>query len=129
VAALAFLLLLLGTLQAWRALVRQGAAPRGPDWPGFLAARLAPTQEHRLPIAITLLLPVLVWLLGLAAAVGLTALTWHLLRSDRSARAVLRAALIGGCYFGITHYWVEELASLVLPPGVLWPLLDAAFSR
>ena len=129
VAALAFLLLLLGTLQAWRALVRQGAAPRGPGWPGFLAARLAPMREHRLPIAITLLLPVLVWLLGLAPAVGLTALTWHLLRSDRSARAVLRAALIGGCYFGITHYWVEELASLVLPPGVLWPLLDAAFSR
>lgn len=122
VAALAFLLLLAATLQALRALVRHADAPRGAAWPAFLAARLAPAREHRLPLVVATLLPVLVWLLGLATAVGLTALAWHVARSDRSVRALLRAVLAAAAWFAVAHYWAAELADLVLPPGVLWTL-------
>lgn len=129
VAILAFLLLLLGSLQAWRVLSAGAPVARGVGWLAFLGHRLAPRPEHRLPITITALLPLQVWLLGLAPAVGLTALAWHFVRSGRSVRSALRAALIGAFYFAVSFYWVEELANLLLPPGVLWTLLEAASSR
>lgn len=105
-----------------RALRRQWPALHGRVG-SALAAGLAPPPDHRVPVALMLALPLLIWSLGLVGGVGLSVALWHLARSGLSARAGLRALVLAGAYMLATHLFVDRVADLILPPGTLWQLL------
>ncbi len=88
-----------------------------------LVQSLKPVTAHRLPLTILCLLPFLVWIVGLVLAIALTTLAWHVVRSDRSGRAWSVAALIGAGYALATHYFVNDVANLILPSGRIWSLI------
>ncbi|HVZ43458.1 MAG TPA: tripartite tricarboxylate transporter permease [Ramlibacter sp.] len=112
-AALACVLAAAAAVRAWR---------REPPLRGWIAAGLAVPHHHRLPLAFTVAMPLLIWLLGLAGGVGLAVAGWYAARSDRSIRAWLRAIAIALAYTLATWYFAEEFANLILPRGALWRL-------
>lgn len=123
ISGLACAVALLLLVQSLRGLWQNTPAPQRAAMLRGLPGHLAPLPEHRLPLALMALLPLLIWLLGLAAAVGVTALLWYALRMEWTLRGVSRTAMMVGGYAFATWYFVNEIATLILPRGQLWAIM------
>lgn len=80
-------------------------------------------EEHRLPLAMLLLVAGVTPLCGLPLALGASVVLWVLARQKQAGR-YLRAALLGGAVAWAGHYFIHEMAYLILPQGILWTWLS-----
>ena len=91
-------------------LARAGWNQAGGSWRVALSGLAAP-PAHRLPLALMVVLPLLIWLLGLVAGVGLSVVAWYV------AKARFRAPVPGF----LRCLWAAR--AICSPPGGLRTVL------
>ena len=114
--ALAIILAVLLRALFWLRWVPDGCAEHGVNLAltGFLPA------AHRLPLSMLMLVAVATPLFGLPLALGASVALWRSAKDTPGLSGALRAVIGGGLAAWGSHYFVQDVAHLLLPEGWVW---------